>query len=476
MAYGTSAALAFAAGTITLLSAGPATFTVNEAVAIPGVPPVTLGPGTYVLRTVDKSGGTNVIQILSQRQDYVYTTILTIPATRLGPEAEPQMIFSEAPSGTPRELHFWFPAGDTRGYEFVTARPMSLPDQNIPPAHLQMRSHRAEAPTPAEGSPADLYALREALLRIENGKFGAARDCFRRNYFLANNPEGASASFLLALLMIDRGEATKQWDIVNRLDPERARAMSSLGVDGVMESLSSGRSNLKASPVRRFLFNFALDRPDDDLARTAVLSFERHVINGDSFPVEIALNQRREEMEKEKRAQQQWVLSKNQVARLSDCVKSLLNRVGALEYSASVDSKYGWSGSVHVRVVLDSRKLNELDIIMNRSHRTLHERRARLERLISQRDAAVARELDSLRSALRELDRQPGSGTASQFSSLRKWEGAPASAVSRDVMLLSETATSPYVRPSGVFRTNGALAQIDIAASIAKLAEWAGLY
>ena len=60
----------------------PATFNVSEPVSIPGVPPITLGPGTYVLRKVDSAAGMNVVQVLSKRQDYVYTTVLTIPASR----------------------------------------------------------------------------------------------------------------------------------------------------------------------------------------------------------------------------------------------------------------------------------------------------------------------------------------------------------------------------------------------------------
>jgi len=54
----------------------PTTFQVNEPVSIAGTPPVTLGPGAYVLKRVDSSAGANVIQVLSKRQDYVYTTVL----------------------------------------------------------------------------------------------------------------------------------------------------------------------------------------------------------------------------------------------------------------------------------------------------------------------------------------------------------------------------------------------------------------
>jgi hypothetical protein len=340
---------------------------------------------------------------------------------------------------------------------------------------LQLRTDGTRnRPGQLEGNPADFYALREALLRIENGKFGAARDYFRRNYFLANNREGAITSFLLALLMTDRKEARESLAVVNRLDPERARVLSKLDVNGVVESLPEARSNLKASPVRRLLLNFALERTDDAIARTAVLSFERNVVKGDSFPVEIALDTRREEREKQKRREDRWILAKEQIARLSDCVKSLLNQVGALEYSASLETKFGGPGSVRLQVVLTQRRLNDLDAIVDRSHRAFCERRSRLERLVSERNAAVARELDSIRSALNELDRQPGSSTRSQFASLRSWESAPPSGVSRDLTILAEMANLPYMRPSSVFRIDRGYVQINIAGSLARLAEWTG--
>ena len=187
----------------------------------------------------------------------------------------------------------------------------------------------------------------------------------------------------------------------------------------------------------------------------------------------MALDRRREEREQERRHQQQWVLAKEQIARLNDCVKSLLNQVGALEYSSRVEATLSLSGSVRLRVVLNQRRLNDLDAIVVRSHRTICDRRAKLELYISQRNAAISRELDSLRSALRELDRQPGSPTRSQFGSLRKWESAPASGVSRDLMILAETASLPNMRPSSVLLADSGYVQMNIAASLARLAEWA---
>jgi hypothetical protein len=401
--------------------------------------------------------------------------VLTIPATRPVADDKTRVVFSEAPAGQPPPLRFWFPAGETRGYEFVNAPPPALLDRSSLPPAFQSRADADRdrtAQTQSQANAADAYAVQRALQQIERGKFGAARDSFRRNYFLANNRDGASVSFLLALLMRDRIEAYRSFDLVKRFDPERARALKRLDVNDAIESLPAAGSNVKSSQVRRFLFNFALDRTDDPIARTAVLSFERHVVKGDSYPVEIALDRERELRDKERKHQLQWVLAKEQIAKLSDCVKSLLNHVGALEYSASFDAKFGTRGSVSVRVVLTQRRLDDLDAIMERSHLTISEGRSKLERLISRKNAAIARELDALRSSLRELDGQPRSSTGSQFASLRRWDTASPAAVARDLVLLAEIANQPYMRASNAFRTNRGYIQISIAASLVRIAEW----
>jgi hypothetical protein len=313
-------------------------------------------------------------------------------------------------------------------------------------------------------NPEDSRALNEILALIESGKLGAARDRFRRNYFLSQNRDGAFASFVLALLMIDRGEAWMSLDLVRRLNPECMRLMSRLNVDAVVESLASARSNLKTSRVRRFLLDLAMEKTDNAIARTAILSFERHVVKVDSFPVEIALDRRREE--RERSSLEQWVLA---VAKLNDGVKSLLNRVGALEYSATAQGRLG---SVTLRVVLTQRRLSDLGAIAEGSRRAICDRHTKLERLISQRNASVARELDLLRAALHELDRQLGFNMTSHLRSLRNWDSMPASNVSRDLMILAESATLPYQQSLSLFRTDRGYVQLSIAASLARLADW----
>jgi hypothetical protein len=468
----TFVALTFALGTIGLVNAhAPVSFKLTEPVSIAGVPSVTLAPGSYVLRRLDSPGRTNILQVMSKQQDYVYTTVVTIPAVRLDPGDKRQFFFSETPAGHPPALHYWFPPGETMGHEFIHPDALPVTDSTSAPRQLQYRSDDPRSRTASSsGTPADLYALREIILKIENGKFSAARDSFRRNYFLAQNREGAFTSFLLAILMTDREEAIASLDLVRRFDPERARAIFRLDVYAVLNALPAGRSDLKTSPARRFLLDLATDRIDDTIARTAVVSYERHVLKGDSYHVELALDRHRDERERQRKRDERWILTSEKIARFTECVMSLLNKVGALEYSTARPS-----GQVQFRVVLNQRRLNDLDSIVERSHRTICDRHSSIERLIAQRNAAIARELDSLRSSLRELDRQPGSTTSSQFHSLRKWESASASGVSRDLMTLSETATLPYMRPSSVVRANQGYVQINIAGSLARLAEWAAL-
>jgi hypothetical protein len=193
------------------------------------------------------------------------------------------------------------------------------------------------------------------------------------------------------------------------------------------------------------------------------------------LPVELALARRREELARKRSHEERWVLANAQIAKLNDCVKSMLNQVGALEYSASVETRVGLVGQVKFSVVLTRRRLKDLDSIMERSHKTICARHSTLERLIAQRNAVVVRELDSLRSALRELDRQPGSAAKLRYRCIRNWETARASEVLRDLIMLAEAANSPLMRPSIVFSRDRSYVQMNLDGSLAKLAEWASL-
>jgi hypothetical protein len=156
-------AITFAIGAIGFAGANDrAVFTVNNPIRVAGVPPVTLAPGSYVLRTADRSGGASVVQILSKHQDYVYTTVLTIPASRPDADDKAQILFSETPSGIPPALHYWFPPGETLGYELINPSAFPTPERATSPQQLQWRTDVSQnRVAQAEGSTTDFYALRE---------------------------------------------------------------------------------------------------------------------------------------------------------------------------------------------------------------------------------------------------------------------------------------------------------------------------
>src|SRR3954452_15396388 len=140
MARNLSLVLAFAvAGVGSLGAKPPVTFRLNEPITITGVPPVTLGPGTYVVRAMDSGAGMKVVQVLSQHQDYVYTTVLAVPATRPYADDKRQFVFSETPLGGPPALHFWFPPGESSGHEFINPGGLRSPQFTTAPESLHVR-------------------------------------------------------------------------------------------------------------------------------------------------------------------------------------------------------------------------------------------------------------------------------------------------------------------------------------------------
>ncbi len=130
MGYRSVIAITFAIGTIGFAgSNNRVAFTVNEPISVAGVPAVTLGPGSYVLRTADRSGGASVVQILSKSQDYVYTTVLTIPASRPYADDKVQILFSEAPSGIPPYCIIGFRPGTLWDTSSSVPTPSRLPTE-----------------------------------------------------------------------------------------------------------------------------------------------------------------------------------------------------------------------------------------------------------------------------------------------------------------------------------------------------------
>jgi hypothetical protein len=100
------------------------TMTISEPIQIPNK---ILDPGTYVFKLVDwKKSDKHIVQILSQDEKHVVTTIIAIPNFRLTPKGRTEFSFWETPAGQPRALRAWFYPGDNFGQEFAYPEAMSV--------------------------------------------------------------------------------------------------------------------------------------------------------------------------------------------------------------------------------------------------------------------------------------------------------------------------------------------------------------
>jgi LPXTG-motif cell wall-anchored protein len=86
---------------------------------IPGVGAQILPAGTYVFKLLDSLVDRHIVQILNERQDHVYSTILAIPNFRLQTTDKTVMTFKERAAGQPEAIRAWFYPGNRWGQEFV---------------------------------------------------------------------------------------------------------------------------------------------------------------------------------------------------------------------------------------------------------------------------------------------------------------------------------------------------------------------
>ena len=109
--------------------------TFNEPVEIPGNGAQILPAGTYVFKLLDSPSDRNIVQILSERQDHIFSTILAIPNYRLKATDKTVITFRERASGQPEALRAWFYPGNISGQEFVypKARAIELAKQTNQP-------------------------------------------------------------------------------------------------------------------------------------------------------------------------------------------------------------------------------------------------------------------------------------------------------------------------------------------------------
>ena len=106
----------------TTLSATPLNrmtyFAFNKPVRVTGV---LLPPGDYVFEIMNPTTASNVIRIADRKKVKTYVMALTRPVVRPSAKRlDPVIVFGEEASATtPHTIRAWYPAGVTRGYEFL---------------------------------------------------------------------------------------------------------------------------------------------------------------------------------------------------------------------------------------------------------------------------------------------------------------------------------------------------------------------
>jgi hypothetical protein len=83
------------------------------------VPKKVLEPGKYVFKLADSQSDRHIVQIFSEDEKHLITTILAIPNYRLKVRGKSEFGFWETPAGQPRALRAWFYPGDNFGHEFA---------------------------------------------------------------------------------------------------------------------------------------------------------------------------------------------------------------------------------------------------------------------------------------------------------------------------------------------------------------------
>ena len=130
------------------------TITFSGPVEVPGVGAQTLPAGTYVFKLLDSQSDRHIVQILSQDETHVFTTILAIPNYRLHTTSKTVITFRERSVGQPEALRAWFYPGHQWGEEFVYAKPRAV--------ELAKEVNEPVLATPIELATAPVEALKTA--------------------------------------------------------------------------------------------------------------------------------------------------------------------------------------------------------------------------------------------------------------------------------------------------------------------------
>jgi hypothetical protein len=134
---------------------------------IPGVGAQVLPAGTYVFKLLDSASDRHIVQVLSERQDHVFSTILAIPNFRLQETNKTVITFRERPAGQPQAIRAWFYPGNRWGQEFVYPKARAielakLTDQPVLAMPTELAAKLVEPIKSADDPP--VLALKEAPL------------------------------------------------------------------------------------------------------------------------------------------------------------------------------------------------------------------------------------------------------------------------------------------------------------------------
>jgi hypothetical protein len=94
--------------------------TVTEPMQVPGG--TVLTPGVYIFRLNDSNANRHIVQIFTEDESKLVTTVLAVPNSRLEPTDNGIMTYEERPVGEPVALGAWFYSGQTDGQQFVYPR------------------------------------------------------------------------------------------------------------------------------------------------------------------------------------------------------------------------------------------------------------------------------------------------------------------------------------------------------------------
>jgi len=101
-------------------------FTFSGPIEVPGNGAQILPAGTYVFKIMDADMNRHIVQIFSQDESHLYTTILAIPNYRMNATDKTVLTFSERPAGEPEALKAWFFPDHKWGEQFVYERSKAI--------------------------------------------------------------------------------------------------------------------------------------------------------------------------------------------------------------------------------------------------------------------------------------------------------------------------------------------------------------